>query len=149
MAVDTTLLDGLADSQFQLEISPDGEAYTKVELMLSVDMPEETRVTDDITPTDAHNTHKVAVNFFETNDINFEMVYNPDDEQHTALKAAYRANTALHCKIVFEDDRVEGFAFIGSLTKFAPVADPQRKLRYSGTILVSSDIDDTVKAGGA
>lgn len=147
MAVDTTLLDGLADSQFYLEISPDGTTYTKVELMLDVDMPEEIRVTDDITPTDARNTHKVAVNFFEANDINFEMVYNPDDEQHTALKTAYRDNTALHCRIIFEDNRVEGFAFIGSLTKFTPAADPQKKLRYNGTLLISSNIDDTAKAG--
>lgn len=147
MAVNTTLLDGLADSQFRLEISTDGTVYKKVELLLDLDMPEEVRVTDDITPTDAHNTHKVAVNFFEANDLNFEMVFNPDDVQHKAILSAYRMNKVIHCKILFEDTRLEGFSFIGTLTKLTPVADPQKKLRYNGTILIGSDINDTVKSG--
>lgn len=141
-----TVIAGTADSQHYLEISPDGTTYTKVPLILDVDMPEENRVTDDITPTDAHNTVKVAVNFFETNDINFEMVFNPEDTQHMAVKAAYRANTPMYCRILFEDDRVEGFAFLGTLSKFSPDPDPKKKLRYKGTIVISGDIDDTAKA---
>lgn len=140
------VIAGTADSQHYLEISPDDTTYTKVPLILDVDMPEASRVTDDITPTDAHNTVKVAVDFFETNDINFEMVFNPVDPQHIAIKSAYRDNDPLYCRILFEDTRVEGYAFLGTLTKFSPDPDPKKKLRYKGTIVISGDIDDTVKA---
>ena len=143
-----TVIAGLADGQHYMELSATGVAasYVKVPLVLDMDIPENTRLTDDITPTDATNTYKVAVNFFETNDINFEIAFNPTNAQHMALRAAFKANTPVYCRILFTDARIKGYAFMGTLTKFTPNPDPKQKLRYMGTVVISGNINSEAVA---
>lgn len=145
---DSTVIAGLVDGQHYMELSPTGVAasYVKVPLVLDVDIPENTRLTDEITPTNAKNTYKVAVNFFETPDINFELAYNPTNPQHMAIRAAFKANTPVYCRIMFNDIRVKGYAFMGTLTKFTPNPDPKQKLRYMGTVVISGEIDTEATA---
>ena len=145
---DSTVIAGLVDGQHYMELSATGVAasYVKVPLVLDVDIPENSRLTDDITPTNARNTYKVAVDFYETNDINFEIAYNPTNPQHMALRAAFKANTPIYCRILFKDIRVKGYAFMGTLTKFTPNPDPKQKLRFSGTVVISGEIDSEAAA---
>ena len=95
---------------------------------------------DDITPTDAHNTYKVAVDFL-VHDVNFTMAFNPSNAQHTAIKEAYLENTALDCRLIFEDSRIKGYGFKGTLSKFTPKLT---QLRYKGTLVISGEIDHNV-----
>ena len=141
------ITDGLSDSQHILKISTDdGTTFIKVPLLTNIDMIDQKKSIDEITTTDARNTHKVVVDFTEVNDLAFELVYKPTDPQHVKLKAAYDNNEVVQCEIHFDDAAVSGYAFDGMISEFSNVTDPKKKLRKKGSIVIGSDVTEITSA---
>ncbi|MGA6100926.1 hypothetical protein ACPESL_01175 [Psychrobacter pocilloporae] len=139
--------DNLPDSQHFLKISTDGgDTFTKVPLLTNIDMPERKKTFDDITPTDARNTHKAVVDFIETNDPAFELVYDPANAQHIALKTAFDNDDVVQCEIHFVNIAVNGFKFDGQIGEWTPVPDVKKKLRIKGNIVIGGDVTEITSA---
>lgn len=137
------IIDGLPDSQHFLKISVGTPGtFVKVPLLTNIDMVEMKKTIDEITTTDARNTQKAVVDFIEVNDLAFELLYKPTDPQHVALKAAFASNAVVKCEIHFANVAVKGFKFDGQISEFTLVADPKKKLRAKGMVIIGSDVTE-------
>ena len=144
MAVSTEF-EGLADSQHKLEYSADGgTTWTKVPVLQEADYPEETPVTDDITPTDAHRTIKAKVDFVEDGTIKGQFVYKEGGTEGTALKAAYDDDKTLLWRITFEDAPSLNTQFEGFIAKFSIKAEAKKKIRVDFEVSITSELTTPV-----
>ena len=144
MATPSTEYDNLADSQHKLEFSPDGTVWTEVPVLQEADYPEETPVTDDITPTDAHRTINAKVDFIEDGTITGQFVYKEGGAAETALKTAYDDGKTLFWRMTFEDAPSLNIKFEGFLAKYSITAEKKKKIRVDFEISITSDLTTPV-----
>lgn len=137
----STEFENLADSQHKLEFSTDDKAtWQKVPVLQEADYPEETPVTDDVTPTDAHRTVKAKVDFIEDGTIKGQFVYKEGGTQGIALKQAYNENKTLNWRMTFEDAPSLNIEFDGFLSKFVVKAENKKKIRVDFEISITSEL---------
>lgn len=133
---------GYTDSHFIWKVSTDeGENYKKVNGLQSLPIPDTSKVTDEITTTDATNPQFDVVNYTESDAIEFEIVFNPSDPVHVALEKAKDDGSVVKSQIHFIDKRVKGFEFECKISKFTyDASDVKQKMRVNGTMTYTGDI---------
>lgn len=136
-----TEFDNLADSQHTLEFSNDaGRTWKKVPVLQESDYPEETPVLDDVTPTDAHRTIEVPVDFFEDGKITGQFIYAEGNADVGLLKTAFKNRTALLWRLKFEDAKSLNVQFEGRIVKYSPKPEKKKKIRVDFEVSISSDL---------
>lgn len=137
-----TNVAGLADSHYVWKISTDGgTTLVKVDHLLKLDPVKREKTTDDVTPTDAKNTHTATVDFTEATDIAFELALNPTNPEHISLEAAFNDNSEIINEIHFVNTAVTGFKFSAQVSKFEyDSSDVKKKIRIMGQLTISGDI---------
>ena len=136
MAVET-----VANSQFVLNVSIDnGTTFKKIPHLQQSDVPNNERLTDDITATDDVSEVIVPVNFTKNGEIEFEYVLDPTDAVHTSLQTLYDTNGTAIWQLKYADPKVKGYEFKGMLKKLSEQADKTKKLRVKATLLSTGTI---------
>ncbi|MBZ1392296.1 hypothetical protein [Psychrobacter pacificensis] len=132
-------VENLVDNYYQLHVSEDATAYNKIEHLTEAGFPDQEKMLDDVTPTDARITINAVVDFKESSAIEFTYVYDPDNAQHQLLQTSFDANTELNWQFVFVNAPTLSREFKGFLSNLTPSTDdPRQKTRMNGTITITS-----------
>lgn len=134
--------ENLVNSQYVWEISTDGTVYNTVGYLQEMDMPQNAKAIDEVTPTDAKSTINVVADFTEVSEMSFTLGYMPTDAQHTVLKSAYEANTVVKSRIRFLDAPTEGYQFDSMVKEFVLKPEMKKMLRVEGVLVITSEITD-------
>ena len=132
-------VENLVDNYYQLHVSEDATAYNKIEHLTEAGFPDQEKMLDDVTPTDAKITINAVVDFKESSAIEFTYVYDPNSAQHQLLQTSFDANTELDWRFVFVNAPTLSREFKGFLSNLTPATDdPRQKTRMNGTITITS-----------
>ena len=133
-------VENLVDSIYRLFVKTADATYTKVPRLLKCDPPVEDPVLDDVTATDDRRTVKVAVDFTEDSELEFEYVYKTDSAEQQAIQDAYDNKTELDFKYVYVTAPTLSRSFKATIVKLTPDAsDKKQKMRMKGTLSITSN----------
>lgn len=122
-----------------------GASFKKVERLMSCGMPNEAKVTDDITATDDRRTINAVVDFKESSELEFEYVLVQDDTTHALLQTSFENGAELVFQIKFAEIPSESRQFKGIISELTTNADDvKKKLRKKGKIVMTSDSTKTL-----
>lgn len=131
----------LKDSFYTLSVSTNGTKFDKIEHLQKCGVPAEEKVMDEVTATDDNRTINAPVNFFESGEVEFEIVLDPSDTVHQSLQTAFDNNTELTFKLEFAQAPKESRQFKGIISKYTTDnEDTKKKLRKMGTISITSAV---------
>ncbi len=120
-------------------------SFKKVERLTSCGMPNEAKVTDDITSTDDRRTVSAVVDFKEGGEIEFEYVLLQDDTTHALLQTSFESGAELVFQLKFAEMPSESRQFKGIISELTTNADDtKKKLRKKGKIVMTSDSTKTL-----
>lgn len=132
-------VENLVDNYYQLHVSEDGTAFNKIDHLTEAGFPNQEKMLDDVTPTDAKITINAVVDFRESSTLEFTYVYDPINVQHDALQTAFDTNSELDWRFVFVNAPDLSREFKGFLSNLTPATDdPRQKTRMTGTITITS-----------
>nr|WP_315041311.1 hypothetical protein [uncultured Moraxella sp.] len=134
-------VENMVDSFYQLHVSKDGQAFTKLAHLTSCGVPNEAKVLDDVTATDDKRTVQAVVDFKEESELEFEYVLEPRDATQQMVQDAFDAGTELTFQIKFVNIASESRQFKGLIAELTTDnEDTKKKLRKKGKISITGEV---------
>lgn len=135
-------VENLVDSIYRLFVKTavGTPSFTKLPHLIKCEPPVQDPVLDDVTASDDRRTVKVAVNFTEDSEVEFEYVLDATNPVHMAIQDAYEKRTELEFKYVYVTAPKLSRSFKAMVVKLTPDAeDKKKKIRMKGTLSITSE----------
>jgi predicted secreted protein len=125
----------------QLKIGDGGgtEVFTAIGDVVSINGPNETRETIDVTDLDSTGREfKAALK--DGGELTFETNYRPTNTQHIQLETDYDSGVLRNFQLVFSDTGNRTYSFAALITNLSPVVQAAEVLRRSITLKLSGAV---------
>lgn len=117
------------------------ETQTEIGDVLALPLPTSERQTDDVTPVSAKFSENLAAGVITNGPLDVQLLQRTNNDQQVKLNQAYLAGTCLNWEIKLPDSAKTSYKFGGSISKFSPSREANKKNRINFTISTSGEVD--------
>lgn len=109
--------------------------------VLNIPIPGSERQTDDVTPVGAKFAEVLAAGVITNAPLDVTLLQRTNNNQQAQLYEAYILGACLDWEIKLPDEAKTSYTFCGSISKFAPTREANKKNRVNFTIATSGEVD--------